>query len=67
MGVVVVWRLLSAVFGGDAVAPVISATGPTGSIGTGDAPPAPAGSHSSRFPTAVAGTRLDLKVIALGE
>ncbi len=67
MGVVVVWRLLSAVFGGDVVAPVISATGPSGTIGTGDAPPAPAGSHSSKFPTAVVGTRLDLKAIALGD
>ncbi len=67
LGLVVMWQVLSAILGGDAEAPLATGTGPTGSIGTGDAPPAPPGSRSSTFPTAVVGTRLELKVIALGD
>jgi hypothetical protein len=67
LGLVVMWRLLSAILGGDVEAPIATGTGPTGSIGTRDAPPAPPGSRASAFPSAVAGTRLELKVIALGD
>ena len=67
LGLVVMWRLLSAILGGDPDGPIATVTGPTGSVGTGDAPPAPPGSHSSTFPTAVLGTRLELKAIALGD
>jgi hypothetical protein len=46
--------------------PSSGATGPSGPGATRDAPPAPEGSHAAAFPTAVEGTRLELKVVALG-
>jgi hypothetical protein len=54
--------------GGEETAPpgVSGATGVTGAVDE-FAPPAPAGSRSATFPIAVAGTRLEVKVIALGD
>lgn len=64
------WKVLGAAFGGEPAQdhrpPALVVTGPSGSLGTGDAPPAPAGSEAATFPTPVNGTRLELKVIALG-
>jgi hypothetical protein len=58
------------VLGGDApqaqARPPLTVTGPSGSPGTGDTPPAPAGTLTATFPSSVDGTRLELKVIALG-
>ena len=68
IGLLIVVRLGASLLSGEPQAP--SATGgpaPTGTVGTGDAPPPPAGSRSSNFPIAVDGTRLQLKVIALGD
>jgi hypothetical protein len=69
LGVLVLWKVLGATMGDPAeedTRPPLVLTGPTGSLGSGDAPPAPAGSEAAGFPTAVKGTRLELKVIALG-
>jgi len=68
IGLLIVVRLGASLLSGEPQAP--SDTGgpePTGTVGTGDAPPPPVGSRSSNFPIAVDGTRLQLKVIALGD
>ncbi len=64
----VLWKVLGAAFGGETAQerPPLVVTGATGSLGTGDAPPAPAGTAAATFPTLADGTRLELKVIALG-
>lgn len=59
-------RLLSG--GGDeATAPELGATGPTGMNAVPFAPLPPEGSVTETFPAAAGGTRLELKVIALGD
>ena len=70
LGLIVVWKVLGAVLG-DGVPqadtrPPLTITGPSGSLGTGDAPPASAGTRAATFPTPVEGTRLELKAIGLG-
>jgi len=70
IGLLVVWRVASALLGGaeDASLPVASGTsGPSDAPPGGDAPPAPPGALAETFPTAVLGTRLELRVIALGD
>jgi hypothetical protein len=44
----------------------VISTGPTGALGSGDAPPAPAGNRSVVFPEQLEGSRLDMNVVALG-
>ena len=70
LGVLVLWKVAGTVLGGGTpqqdTRPPLILTGPSGSLGTGDAPPAPAGSQAATFPTPVIGTRLELKAIALG-
>ena len=70
LGVIVLWKVLGVVLGGDVTQaqtrPPLTVTGPSGSLGTGDTPPAPAGTVAATFPASVDGTRLELKVIALG-
>jgi hypothetical protein len=68
IGFLIVLRLGASLLSGDPQAVTATGgTGPTGIVGSGDAPPPPPGSRSSNFPTAVDGTRLQLKVIALGD
>jgi hypothetical protein len=70
LGLVVLWRVIPAVLGGGAdpatpdASPSTSSTGP---ILAGEAPPAPAGARSARFPKVVEGTRLEVKVVSLGD
>jgi hypothetical protein len=67
IGLLIVVRLGASILSGEPQAPAATGPAPTGTLGTGDAPPPPAGSRSSSFPIAVDGTRLQLKVIALGD
>lgn len=70
IGLLVLWRVASAVLGGgeDASPPLATGTsGPSGTPPGGEAPPAPPGARSEIFPTPVLGTRLELRVIALGD
>lgn len=69
LGLLLVWRVVPAVLGGSEPStpdgsPSTSSTGP---ILAGEAPPAPSGSRSAAFPTVLDGTRLQLKVITLGD
>jgi hypothetical protein len=70
LGVIVLWKVLGVVLGGGGpqaqTRPPLTVTGPSGSLGTGDAPPAPEGTVAATFPASVDGMRLELKVIALG-
>lgn len=65
----IVRRMVPALLGGaDPATPRGSSdTSSTGPIVAGDAPPAPEGSRSSVFPATLAGTRLELKVVGLGD
>ncbi len=69
IGLLLVWRIGSSLLGGEGseTLPGPGATGPTGGFAGGEAPPAPPGSRSASFPAPVAGTRLELRVIALGD
>jgi len=67
LGLLVVLRLGASMLSGGAAAPTSDRTGPTGIVSTADAPPPPPGTRSSEFPVAVDGTRLQVKVIALGD
>jgi hypothetical protein len=70
LGLLLVWRAIPALLGGGADpgtpedSPTTSSTGP---ILAGEAPPAPAGARSAAFPAVLDGTRLQLKVITLGD
>ena len=70
LGLLLVWRVIPALLGGAAesgtpdASPSTSSTGP---ILAGEAPPAPPGTESASFPAAVGGTRLEAKVITLGD
>ena len=70
LGVFVLWQVLGAVLGTGADPetrpPALITTGATGSVGSGDAPPAPAGNRSGVFPDQLGGSRLDMNVVALG-
>ncbi len=70
LGVFVLWQVLGAVLGtGEAPEtrpPVLITTGATGVLGSGDAPPASAGTKAGVFPDQLAGSRLDVNVVALG-
>jgi hypothetical protein len=66
----VLWIGTKLLGGGGADGSAITPTGVTGATGTGAAPfadPPPQGSVSAVFPQGVAGTRLVLKVLALGD
>src|SRR5262245_36094949 len=70
LGLLLVWRVIPAVLGGSSEpatpdsSPSTSSTGP---IVAGEAPPAPPGARSAAFPKVVEGTRLDVKVMSLGD
>lgn len=68
---VLAWRLAMTFLGGEeedrATPPSSGATGSSGPGVTRDAPPAPEGSRTSAFPTPVEGTRLELRVVGLGD
>ena len=70
LGLLLVWRVIPALLGGAAEpttpdgSPSTSSTGP---ILSGEAPPPPAGAKSEAFPAVLDGTRLQLKVITLGD
>jgi len=70
LGIFVLWQVLGAVLGtGDAPEtrpPAVITTGATGVLGSGDAPPAPAGTKAGVFPDQLDGSRLDMNVVALG-
>jgi hypothetical protein len=70
LGLLLVWRVIPAVLGGgaDPATPEGSpSTSSTGPILAGEAPPAPPGARSAAFPKVVDGTRLEAKVISLGD
>jgi hypothetical protein len=70
IGLLLVWRVGAAVFGageGDAPPAASGTSGGTATPPGGEASPAPPGSHTETFPTSVLGTRLELRVIALGD
>lgn len=58
-------RLLSG--GGDEEAALVEPTGPTGAAGVPFASPPPAGAVDETFPLPVVGTRIELKVLGLGD
>lgn len=70
LGLLLVWRVIPAVLGGEPdpatprEAPSTSSTGP---LLAGEAPPAPPGVRSAAFPAVLDGSRLQLKVITLGD
>jgi hypothetical protein len=70
LGLLLVWRVIPALLGGaaDPDAPDASpSTSSTGPVLAGEAPPAPPGEESTVFPAVLEGTRLQLKVITLGD
>jgi len=69
LGLIVLWQVLGMVLGhGDEVQtePPVLVTGATGALGSGDAPPAKAGTVTGTFPDQLGGSRLDVNVVALG-
>ena len=70
LALLLVWRVIPALLGGAAdpgTPEDSSSTSSTGPILAGEAPPAPPGAHSTAFPAVLDGTRLQLKVITLGD
>jgi hypothetical protein len=69
VGLLLAWRVVPAILGGtDAPPPPDSVrTSSTGPILAGEAPPAPQGARSAAFPKIVEGTRLEAKVVSLGD
>jgi len=69
IGLLLAWRIASLLFagGGSDLPSGSGASGATGIVAGGEAPPAPQGSRSAAFPAPVVGTRLELRLIALGD
>jgi hypothetical protein len=69
LALLLIWRAVPALLGGanDTSQPRDSRTSSTGPILAGEAPPAPPGARSAAFPAVLDGTRLQLKVITLGD
>jgi hypothetical protein len=70
LAVVLIWRVVPALLGGGtdvSEPPDTSRTSSTGPILAGEAPPPPQGARSTSFPAVLEGTRLQLKVITLGD
>jgi hypothetical protein len=70
LGLLLIWRLVPALVGGGsepAEPPDSTRTSSTGPILAGEAPPAPAGARSVAFPAVLDGTRLQVKVVTLGD